>query len=179
MPGGARFATMATDHDFSRDDIWLWTGSTRPRRDGVKSPQEASGMNRVSFFHRNKVGRGGQRNIIRACASRLSRTIPKKVYSDRIFSVSGKVIDQVDMVYATIVPACSPSSDLELSLKNNQGMKFFAHSPATAGCSFAAHVRIGESEGDESLCAREVTLSEMVRCETRPAFSSYSESVVA
>jgi hypothetical protein len=116
---------------------------------------------------------------MRAYASWLSRIIPKKVYSDRIFSVNGKVIDQVDMVYATIAPACMLSSDLELSLKNNQGVKFFSHAPATAGCRLAAHVHIAESEGDESLCAREVTLSEMVRCETRPAFSSYSESVVA
>jgi hypothetical protein len=179
MPGGARFATMATDHDFLRDDIWLRTGSTRPRRDGVKSPQETSGMNRMSSFRRLEICRGGRPSTMRAYAPWLSRTIPKKVYSNPIFSVSDKVIDQVDMVYAMTVPACVMSSDAQLSSINNQGMKFFSHLPATAGCSLAADVRIAESEGDESLCAREVTLSEMVGCEARPAFSPYSESVVA
>jgi len=115
---------------------------------------------------------------MRAYAPWLLRTIPKKVYSDPIFSVSDKVIDQVDMVCATTVSACVPSSHSQLSSNNNQGMNFFSHSPATAGCSLAADVRIAESEGDESLCAREVTLSEM-GCEARPPFSPYSESVVA
>jgi hypothetical protein len=179
MPGGARFATMATDHDFSRDDIWLWTGSARPRRDGVKSPQEASEMNRMSSFRRLKIGRGGRPSTMCAYASWLSQTIPKKVYSDPIFSVSDKVINQIGMVCATTVSAWVLSSDSQLSSNNNQDMKFFSHSPATAGCTLAADVRIAESEGDESLCARDVTLSEMVGCEARPAFSPYSESVVA